>query len=110
LTNDPLEISPEEVAAALEDGTLPYALVDVREYFELSRGILPGSHVLPMSDIQFRISDLERERPIVCYCEHGIRSYDVAAWLQQQGFSARSMAGGFAEWRGPTKAWQPARE
>jgi rhodanese-related sulfurtransferase len=100
-----LETSCAAVADALGADTLPFQLVDVREEFELSRGVLPGARWLPMSSITARVEELDRSRPVVCYCEHGVRSYDVAAWLQQRGFQAKSMAGGFAEWQGPVANW-----
>lgn len=108
MTADPLEIGQDEVAAEVQKASPEFALVDVREYFELGRGILPTAQSIPMSVLMQRVDEIERARPVVCYCEHGVRSYDVAAWLQQQGYDAKSMSGGFAEWSGPTAPWQPS--
>jgi rhodanese-related sulfurtransferase len=36
---------------------------------------------------------------VVCYCHHGVRSFDVAVWLRAQGVErARSLAGGIERW------------
>ena len=54
-----------------------------------------------MSEIEGRVGEIEkyRQREIVVYCHHGIRSLQVASWLRQLGFdNAQSMAGGIDRW------------
>jgi len=104
-----LEISPGELMqmmAAGPDGNC--LLLDVREHYELGRGILPGAVVIPMSQLEARWEELPRDRDIVCYCEHGVRSLHVTVFMQQQGLRMRSLAGGFADWNGPTTPSDPA--
>ena len=79
-----------------------YALIDIRETHELGRGMIPGAVHLPMSAIAERVGDLDAGRETVVYCEHGVRSLDVAMWLGTKGHTAVSLAGGFAAWPGPT--------
>lgn len=100
-SQDPLEVTAADLQGRLDRAGKDYLLVDVRETFELNRGILPGAVSLPMSQIEARREELDRDREVVCYCEHGVRSYNVAAWLESHGYRARSLAGGFAEWSGP---------
>ncbi len=76
-------------------------LLDVREVPELAAGPLPGAINLPMSEIERRVGELDKTREIICYCEHGIRSMNVAGWLAGQGFRVRSLRGGYAAWPGP---------
>jgi len=78
-------------------------LLDVRESFELERGILPHAIHIAMSQLQSRVSELSHQDHYVVYCEHGVRSLHVAAWLIEQGFKAESLAGGFAVWTGETE-------
>jgi len=36
---------------------------------------------------------------VICYCHHGMRSLDAAAWLRFQGIErAKSLAGGIERW------------
>lgn len=91
----------------LGDAGTKFLLLDVRETYELGRGILPGARVIPLSQLEQRWSELSRETRIVCYCEHGVRSFHVAAFLQQQGFEAVSLVGGFAAWSGPVDVAVP---
>jgi rhodanese-related sulfurtransferase len=106
VSEDAVEITAEQLVPQLSGAGQDYTLLDVREYYELGRGVLPGATVIPMSELQARVEELPRDKSIVCYCEHGVRSYDVTLWLQQQGYKARSLQGGFAEWRGDVASSQ----
>lgn len=95
-----LEISPQEAHAALQNEPLPL-LLDCREKHEHALVSLSGAMLLPMTEIERRLDELEphRQRAIIVYCHHGIRSLQVADWLRHQGFhQARSMAGGIDAW------------
>lgn len=107
-----LEVSITQVQQQLSapTGKEPF-LVDVREAWELGRGVLPNAHHRPLSTF---IADDHRwpadARPIIIYCEHGVRSLDAALWLRQhKNVPAVSMHGGFAEWDGPVQE-APTRE
>lgn len=102
----PEELSPGELQERLDAGE-DLVLLDVREEPELDRGLLPGAMCIPMSQIPQRWPELPEGRPIVVYCEHGVRSAHVAAFLTGQGRTAISMADGFASWTGPVQARRP---
>lgn len=95
------EISVIQVKQAMNNGH--YDLIDVREQFEFSRGLLPGAKKFPMSGIMVTVKRLAKDRPLIIYCEHGVRSLDVTYWLREQGYRAWSMTGGFSEWTGPVE-------
>jgi rhodanese-related sulfurtransferase len=82
-------------------------VLDVREPWELSLAHVkpladvPGFDVLPMpmQTIPQRLAELPIDRPIACLCHHGIRSQQVAAFLQSRGFeSVVNIAGGIEAW------------
>lgn len=92
------EITPEEVNA-LRSGGQDFVLLDVREPHEIATASLPGTLNIPMGEITTRIQELDPEQHIVVVCHHGIRSANVAAWLQRQGFErVQSMRGGIDRW------------
>lgn len=92
------EIRPVELSRLLGDAT-GLLLLDVREPWELSLASLPGVLNIPMAQIPDRIDELDREREIVVICHHGSRSYQVAAFLQQNGFElVINLAGGIDAW------------
>ena len=95
-----LEISVAETKALL-DSEADFYFMDCREQNEWDYVSIEGAELLPMSEIQGRIDELEsqKERHIVIHCHHGGRSLQVAQWLRQQGFAqAQSMAGGIDVW------------
>lgn len=97
---NPLEIDCAAVQAKL-DADDQFLLLDCREQDEYDTVHLPSATLIPMSEIQERVGELERhhQTEIVVYCHHGARSLQVSIWLKQQGFAnVRSMSGGIDEW------------
>ena len=72
---------PPQLAAYLADAEP--MLVDVREPWEFDICHIGGSINLPMSQIPARLDQLQDADEIVLICHHGIRSMQVAAYLQQ---------------------------
>jgi sulfur-carrier protein adenylyltransferase/sulfurtransferase len=44
-----------------------YSLVDVRQAEEYEKGHLPGARLIPVGELPDRISELEREKPVIVY-------------------------------------------
>jgi rhodanese-related sulfurtransferase len=92
-------LSPQEVAELLAGPDEPPLLLDVREPWELAICRLPGSLSLPMAQVPRGLGSLPRDREILVVCHHGIRSLQVARYLEQQGFPrVGNLAGGLAAW------------
>ena len=81
-------------AAAADDAVL----LDVREDDEWAQGHAPQARHLPMSQLLGRLSELPREQPLDVVCHVGGRSAQVVAYLLQQGYDARNVAGGMDAW------------
>lgn len=93
------EISVQELKAALEDPDHRVQLVDVREPVEHRIVTLPGSRLIPLSELPQRLHELDRDRPCYVICHHGVRSVQAAAYLASEGFrEARSVRGGLMAW------------
>ncbi|MEK6239349.1 MAG: rhodanese-like domain-containing protein [Planctomycetales bacterium] len=95
-----MEIDVRAVKAKL-DAQEDFLLLDCREAEEHQLTNIEGALLLPMSEIANRVAELEthRDREIVVYCHHGMRSLDVARWLASQGFAdVHSMTGGVDQW------------
>lgn len=96
------EVSPADLKKEMTETPCPL-LLDVREHYEWNQVRIPGSaeravlHI-PMNEVPARLGDLPKEKPIVVFCAHGSRSYGVAAWLNEQGYNARNLAGGITQW------------
>jgi rhodanese-related sulfurtransferase len=96
----PMEIDCRTLKASL-DASQDLLLVDCREQDEYNLVRIEQAMLMPMSEIQARLGELEphRQRHIVVHCHHGGRSMRVTAWLRQQGFAnVQSLAGGIDQW------------
>ena len=93
-----LEISVAELKKRLDAGE-KILLIDVREPWEYEVCRIEGAKLIPMQTVPANLQALDVEEPVICYCHHGMRSLDVAVWLQRQGVElARSLAGGIDKW------------
>ncbi|MCU0509104.1 MAG: rhodanese-like domain-containing protein [Anaerolineae bacterium] len=93
------EVTAQELLAELRDGANGNLLLDCREHYERAQSFIPNSIHIPMNSIPGRLAELDPARDVVVYCAHGNRSYGVAGWLNQQGYTARSLKGGIVEWQ-----------
>ena len=52
-----------------------------------------------MAELHRRLEEIDRDRPLVVYCHHGIRSLHAALALRSRGYTqARSLRGGIDRW------------
>jgi rhodanese-related sulfurtransferase len=98
-----LNLRPRELADLLavpqESPQDTPLLLDVREPWELAICRIDGSVSVPMQQIARALAQLDRGRPVVCICHHGIRSFQVARFLEHQGFDrVINLEGGVAAW------------
>ncbi len=85
--------------AALRERAEPYALLDVREPWEVALGTLPEALTIPMSELPERADTLPADRPLVVLCHHGQRSGEVTVWLRRRGYdNAVNLDGGIDAW------------
>ena len=105
-----IECSVQEMIERIDCGE-PLTIIDVRESFELEQtGIIPNAKHIPLRELPSRISELQNENEIICYCAMGGRSLNAAMLLRDNGlFNATSMNGGITAWRnfgGTTQPYQ----
>jgi hydroxyacylglutathione hydrolase len=73
--------------------------LDVRTAQEREQKTIAGSLGIPLNQLEKRLGELPRDRPLLVYCAGGYRSAIAASMLQQHGFERISeMAGGMAAW------------
>lgn len=74
-------------------------LLDVREPWEYEKCRLGGSILIPMQQIPTALDNLDPNKETVVICHHGIRSRQVAYYLEQQGFdNVINLEGGVEAW------------
>ena len=77
-------------------------ILDVRETGEFATGHLPDARNIPAKDIATRIAELDhlKEKPLIVVCASGVRSGQISAQLQKQGFTDTNfLDGGIDAWK-----------
>lgn len=94
------QIRPQQLAEWLSDDSRSKpVLLDVREPWEFEIVRLPESQHMPMHLVPLRHAELDPDDEIVVVCHHGVRSMQVAMYLQRQGFRAlHNLTGGIDAW------------
>jgi len=70
-------------------------LLDVRTAEEFDSGHIPGAVNLPINELRNRLEELDRDKPIIAYCEVGQRGYLATRILMQSGYDAANLSGGY---------------
>ncbi len=84
-----------DLLQARERGETGFALIDIREEYELIHGSIPGAINLPLSTFDPAVLVGE----VVLYCQVGMRSKHLLRELNAQGFSGiKHYAGGYIDW------------
>ena len=97
------DISPKEVKKMLDENASNILLLDVRTPGEYKdEGHLKGSVLIPISDIEARIGEIEsyKDKEVIVYCRSGGRSSKVSNLLTGKGFKKIfNMSGGIGAWK-----------
>jgi rhodanese-related sulfurtransferase len=92
------QINAQQLKVLIESANPPF-LLDVRESWEVARGMISGAKHIPMNSIPTRTGEVPRDKTVVVYCAAGARSDAVAAYLLQLGFTdVRNLEGGIIAW------------
>lgn len=93
------DLRPRELKAHLDASPGQPLLLDVREPWEYEICHLPGSTLVPMRQVPAAIANLDPDRETVVICHHGIRSRQVALYLEHLGFTRIvNLSGGVDAW------------
>ena len=75
-------------------------ILDVRENSEVAFGKIEGSINIPLGTLRERLNEIPVDKKIVVHCAAGLRSYQGARILMQNGFkNVYSLSGGYKTWK-----------
>lgn len=80
-----------------------YQLIDVRQPDEYTEGHIPGARLMPLDELEERLSELPQKRDIVFYCRSGARSQAAAIIALDDNPALKkiyNLMGGFMAWDG----------
>ncbi len=75
-----------------------FFLLDVRTPQENATQAIPGSHLIPLQDLGYRMNELPKDKEIVVYCRVGNRSAYACAHLSRMGYNVKNLEGGIMIW------------
>lgn len=73
--------------------------IDVRTRKEFALGTLPGAVNIPVDELREHLNQLDRGVEIVVNCQVGQRGHVAATLLNELGFHAKNLDGGYRTWR-----------
>ena len=74
-----------------------YQIVDIRDAVEISHGAIPGALVMKTEEIETSDAIDRSKKTIIC-CSRGRFSVAAAEELQEKGWDAVSLEGGYIAW------------
>jgi len=100
------------VAANVIDGDMPIChvsdvieprddqyLIDVRTPGEVQAGTIPGAVNLPIDELRERLDEIPKDKELLIFCQVGLRGYLACRLLNQRGYTARNLTGGYKTYR-----------
>lgn len=97
-----MEVSPEELHEILSHpGPRRFRLIDVRKEDEFAICRLDWAELIPLAQIaeQAPLRLVDKDKPIVVYCHHGMRSAHAASILRSIGYEhVYNLTGGIDAW------------
>lgn len=72
-------------------------LLDVRTPQEYEAGHLNGALLIPIAELEGRVTEVPQDKPVVVYCRSGGRSTKAAHLLKERGYTVHNL--------GPMSAW-----
>jgi adenylyltransferase/sulfurtransferase len=92
------DVTPRELSERLRRGD-QIELIDVREPYEWRIARIDGARLVPLGRIAASAPELTRDKDIVLYCHHGVRSQAAGEELVAQGFDRIwNLTGGIDRW------------
>jgi rhodanese-related sulfurtransferase len=89
------EVDIHELARLADTGI---RLFDVREVQEYVAGHIPGSLLVPLSELTGRVDEFRGEGPAYVVCRSGGRSLQACQYLVEAGVEVVNVAGGTLAW------------
>lgn len=91
-------LTPARLEEMLRGGAAP-RLIDVRDPWEFDICRISGAENIPMGELLGKLDSLDPNDALVVICHHGVRSQQVAAYLESMGFTKiMNLEGGVDAW------------
>ena len=95
---DESRLSEIDVATLMKDMG-EWRILDVREPYEWTSGIIPDAETISMNDIPNSLHQLDKNKKYAIICEHGNRSLYAAIFMADRGFKVATVKEGMDGYR-----------
>lgn len=97
------EMTVQDLKQLLDSGAEDFVLVDVRNPHEYEIARIPGSILIPLSEIESgeaipKVKELLNGHRLIAHCKMGGRSAKALGFLQEAGISGTNVKGGITAW------------
>lgn len=97
------EMTVQELKTLIDSGAQDFLLLDVRNPHEYEIAQIPGSVLIPLSDIEngkgvTQVKELLNGHKLIAHCKMGGRSAKALAILQENGITGTNVKGGIQAW------------
>ncbi|MCX8010509.1 MAG: rhodanese-like domain-containing protein [Ignavibacteria bacterium] len=90
-------ISAKDLHAKLKSNS-SIILLDVREKWEYEYVRLENAMHIPLGNLRLNFDKLDKNKEIIVYCHHGVRSIQACFLLDKLGFIVYNLDGGINAW------------
>jgi adenylyltransferase/sulfurtransferase len=98
-SENPDEVTVQEMKKALDNPSLGIRVIDVREPDEYEICHVRGVPQIPLSVLNQRFTELDPNQQLYIHCKSGVRSMKALNFLREQGFKyVKSVKGGISAW------------
>jgi len=97
------EITVQELKQLIDRGTSDFVLLDVRNPNEYEIAQIPGSVLIPLSEIESgegiaKVKELVNGHQLIAHCKMGGRSAKALGLLKETGIEGTNVKGGISAW------------
>jgi rhodanese-related sulfurtransferase len=92
-------IPPNTAAGWIKDKQ-DLQLIDVRTAGEYAEGHLANAKLIPVQELESRLGEIDKNKPVLLYCRSGHRSGNALKTLQSHGYTdVKHLEGGIGAWK-----------
>ena len=73
-------------------------LLDVRTPQEYAQQHIRGAILIPLSELNSRLHELNKDKTVLIYCQTGNRSVTASRKLTSEGYTVFNLSGGITSW------------
>ena len=75
-----------------------YQIIDIRDEYAFEYGHIPGAMNVPLDKLEQKAAGFSKEKLLILCCKSGQISLEAAERLNEGGYNAKSLSGGYYAW------------